>query len=259
MFMTDNDFDEAERYLEQALRQDPENSSAYLGKLMTELKIHNTDELSKVSKSLKGEKLFQRALSFANDEERRQLEGYVEAQKQAETERKYAKAQEMMKTIDSSTRAQHILDLLVPIVPYKDTEALIQEVSQKKKDIEILEKKYADAYSAKREVDRSNLTDIEEINRVAGMFEALGDYKDCKSLAEEIRRSGIERIKEAKRSKLIRKCLIIVVVMAILGAGAFYAYTKISERKAEQARIEAEKNEEKSRIEALRKELQGLN
>ena len=47
--------------------------------------------------------------------------------------------------------------------------------------------------------------------------------------------------------------------MAILGAGAFYAYTKISERKAEQARIEAEKNEEKSRIEALRKELQGLN
>ena len=55
----------------------------------------------------------------------------------------------------------------------------------------------------------------------------------------------------------------IFVTMAIIVAGAFYAYVKISEqyaaKKAEQARIEAEKNEEKSRLDALRKELQGLN
>lgn len=258
IFLEDNNFDEAERYFEQAINQSPENSQAYLGKLMTKLRVHNMDELSKVA-NFKDDKLFQRALSFANDEEKRQLEGYVEAQKQADMERKYVQALNMMKTIESSTRAQYILDLLVPIVPYKDTEALIQEVSQKKKDIEILEKKYADAYSAKREVDRSNLTDIEEINRVAGMFEALGDYKDCKSLAEEVRRSGIERIEEAKRSKRIRKWLMIATVTAILGAGAFYAYTKISEQKAEQARIEAEKNEEKSRIEALKLQFQGQN
>ena len=256
IFLEDNNFDEAERYFEQAINQSPENSQAYLGKLMTKLRVHNMDELSKVA-NFKDDKLFQRALSFADGEEKRQLEGYVEAQKQADMERKYVQALNMMKTIESSTRAQYILDLLVPIVPYKDTEALIQEVSQKKKDIEILEKKYADAYSAKREVDRSNLTDIEEINRVAGMFEALGDYKDCKSLAEEVRRSGIERIEEAKRSKRIRKWLMIATVTAILGAGAFYAYTKISEQKAEQARIEAEKQEEKSRIEALKLELQG--
>ena len=33
------------------------------------------------------------------------------------------------------------------------------------------------------------------------MFEALGDYKDCKSLAEEIRRSGIERIEKTKEAE----------------------------------------------------------
>lgn len=138
----------------------------------------------------------------------------------------------------------------------KDTEALIQEVCQKKKDIEILEEKYAESWRAKREVERLNLPEIEEINRVAGMFEALGDYKDCKSLAEEVRNSGIERIDEAKRSKRIRKWLMIVAVLALSGAGVFYAYTKISERKAAQAGIEAEKSEEKSRIEALKLELQ---
>ena len=51
----------------------------------------------------------------------------------------------------------------------------------------------------------------------------------------------------------------IFVTMTIIGAGAFYAYTKINEQKAEQIRIEAERNEKKSRIDALRKELQGLN
>lgn len=266
LFLEDEELDEAERYIEQALRQDPENSFAYLGKLMTELKVHNADELSSNSSCLKEHKLFQRALKFANDEEKIQLERCLEtneknheAQKQADMERKYVQALDMMKTINSSTRAQNILNLLVSIAPYKDTEALIQEVSQKKKDIEILEEKYAEAWSAKRELDRLNLTEIEEINRIAEMFEALGDYKDCKSLAEEIRRSGIARIDEAKRSKRIRKWLMIVAVMALIGAGVFYAYTKISERKAEQARIEAEKSEEKSRIEALKLELQGQN
>ena len=211
LFLEDKEFDEAERYIEQALRQDPENSFAYLGKLMTELKVHNTDELSRSSSCLKEHKLFQRALKFANDEEKIQLERCLEtneknheAQKQAETERKYVKALRMMKTIDTSTRAQNILNLLASITPYKDTEALTQEVRQKKHDIEVIEKKYSEAWSAKREVERLNLPDIEAINRIAEMFEALGDYKDCKSLAEEIRRSGMsvsKRPKEAEESE----------------------------------------------------------
>lgn len=263
IFMEDNNIDEAERYLEQALRQDPENSLAYLGKLMIALKVHNIDELSSISSSLKEQKLFQRALKFANDEEKIKLEHCLEtneknneALKQADIEKKYVQVLDMMKTINSSTRAQNILNLLISIAPYKDTEALMQEIRKKKQDIEILERKYAEAWSAKREVERLNLPDIEEINRIAEMFETLGDYQDSKSLAEEIRRSGIERIEEAKRSRRIKKWLMIFVTMAIIGACAFYAYTKISEQKAAQLRIEAEKNEEKSRIEALKLELQ---
>lgn len=76
--MDDNNIDEAERYLEQALRQDPENSLAYIGKLMIELKVHNLDELSNISSSLKEQKLFQRALKFANDEKKIKLERCLE-------------------------------------------------------------------------------------------------------------------------------------------------------------------------------------
>ena len=269
IFMDDDNVDEAERYLEQALRQDPENSSAYIGKLMIELKVHNMDELSNISSSLKEQKLFQSALKFANDEEKIKLEYCLEVneknlatKKQVENEHIYVKVLAKKETISSSFDAQNIINLLMSIVPYKDSETIIQELEQKKAEFETLERSYMNACVANRKNNIENLKnpDIEKFNRVAEMFEALGDYKDCKSLAEEIRRSGVERVEKAKRDKKIRKLMLIFITMAIIGAGAFYAYIKISEqsiaKRAEQARIEVEKNEEKSRIEALKLELQ---
>ena len=45
---------------------------------MIELKVHNMEELSNISSSLKDQKLFQRALKFANDEEKIKLERCLE-------------------------------------------------------------------------------------------------------------------------------------------------------------------------------------
>ena len=267
IFLDDNNIDEAERYLEQALRQDPENSSAYIGKLMIELKVHNIDELSNISIPLNEQKLFQRALKFANDEERIQLEHCLEvneknleAKKQFENEQKYMKALTMKAKIDSSSDAQNIINLLTSIVPYKDSEALIQEIKPIKHKFEELEKKYSEAWSEKRAVEQQKKADISEFNRVASLFDLLGDYKDCESLAEEIRRSGIERTEKAKKDKKTMIILAIVLVAVIGGVLLIKFYQNWNERieqeKIEQARIEAEKNEEKSRIEALKLELQ---
>ncbi len=73
IFLSDDDFDEAERYFEQALRQDPENSQAYLGKLMAQKRVHNTDELARIDSQLSEEKLFRRALEFADDAKKQEL------------------------------------------------------------------------------------------------------------------------------------------------------------------------------------------
>ena len=75
----DGKFDDADRYLEQALNQDPENSRAYLGKLMVEKRVHNTDELVKLAQPLDDNKFFKRALRFANDEEKANLQAYAAA------------------------------------------------------------------------------------------------------------------------------------------------------------------------------------
>lgn len=79
IFLEDEDFDEADRYFEQALNQDPENSNAYIGKLLVAKKVHNIDELLNLPVNLADEKLFQRALKFADGEEKNRLEEYVQA------------------------------------------------------------------------------------------------------------------------------------------------------------------------------------
>ena len=145
-------------------------------------------------------------------------------------------------------------------MPYKDSEAIIQEIKQIKQKFEELEKKYSEAWSEKRVIEQQKKTDISEFNRVASLFDLLGDYKDCKSLAEEIRRSGIERIEKVKKDKKTMIILAIVLVAVIGSVLLIKFYQNWNERaeqeKIEQARIEAEKNEEKSRIEALKLELQ---
>ncbi len=52
------------------MKQDPENSLAYLGKLMAQLRVHNLGELSRVSSPLKEQNLFRRAVEFANDSQK---------------------------------------------------------------------------------------------------------------------------------------------------------------------------------------------
>ena len=167
---------------------------------MTELKLHNIHELINIPCSLKEQKLFQRALSFATDEEKVQLEQYLEAQnhskeakKQSDLEQTYIKALEMKEQINSSAYAQALINLLKTIAPYKDSEVLILEIEQKKKELD----------------------------------------------------------KKARKQWIITT---VVIAVLIAGEWVFAQYKQWSER---QARIEAEKNEEKSRIEALKLELQG--
>ena len=216
IFLEENNFDEAERYFEQAINQSPENSQAYLGKLMAELKVHNTDELSKVSTPLKEHKLFQRALSFANEEEKRTLESYVEAQnnavkaeKQAEMERIYTDALERKEKIISSTDALATINLLKSITPYKDSEALIIEL-------------------------------------------------------EQIKRIKRDNEKKTKKKIILGFVSIVVFVVIVVCISKYLEHRRIAQEHAEQqrieqSRIEAEKQEKKSRIEALKLQLQGQN
>ena len=149
IFLSDNDFAEAERYFEQALRQDPENSQAYLGKLMAELRVHDLDGLSSIRSPIGEQKLFRRAVEFADDEEKLALEKCLEA------------------------NTAHI-----EAMKQKTREEL-----QKQQEAEALEKKYDEATYDKQYGEDNRNTDY--LKRAAELFAELGDYKDSRILARD--------------------------------------------------------------------------
>ena len=157
IFLSDGDFDEAERYYEQALRQDPENSAAYLGKLLAQLRLHSADELTGVSTPFAEHKLFQRALEFANDDERAELQRYLDAQttnleakKEAERERIYTRALQLKAKITNQAQANTVIAMLSPIVPYKDSGAIIEEVRQNIAELDEEERRRLEAEQAQQ-------------------------------------------------------------------------------------------------------------
>lgn len=165
IFISDDDFDEAERYFEQALRQDPENMHAYLGKLMAEQKVHNLNELSGISSPLSASPLFKHALEFASDEAKITLQkclnvnaAYIarlEAQNKAERQRLLLEAQE---------------------------------------------KKYQKAISSKKHGEEHD-NNIYHLKQAKKLFEELGDYKDSESLAEALSKAIAEAEAEHSRKK----------------------------------------------------------
>lgn len=230
LFLEESNFFEARRYFEQALRQDPENSSAHLGKLMAELKIKNMDSLPDANLSLSDNLLFQRALRFASEEDKAKLEEYakVNAEKCAERE---AERAEMFKRAAQRAREYHGLSAT-------QIQQKLREEAQRK----------ARECTSEEEID----TPIGDKGSTEEPHHQEAESEEHRKIREEQNKIRAERNK--KRMKLIA---VIVIAGAAIYYGVGYYQEYAAAKRAEEARIEAEKQEEKSRIDALKLELQG--
>jgi tetratricopeptide (TPR) repeat protein len=78
MFLEDGEWDRADDFCEQVLNIDPECATAYLGKLMTELRAHTTEALKGQAEPFDDKNNYQKALRFADDDLKEKLRGYIE-------------------------------------------------------------------------------------------------------------------------------------------------------------------------------------
>ena len=187
IFIEDGEFARADQYLEQALTQDPENSRAYLGKLMVELGVRTTEDLAGAP-LFEQSRLFQRALKFASAEERVSLNGYIEAHnayierqreaEQAELEGRYRRALALRASADTPEDYQEITEILESLGSYKDAQTLSAEVQR---DIEMKEK-YEKAVAM---LERA--TTPQDYDDLTAMLEELGSYRDTPSLVARVR------------------------------------------------------------------------
>ena len=79
ILIEDSDYGKAKEYLDQALGIDPECAKAYVGQLLCELKLNREDLLATESRDYQDNKLFEKAVKFADEEYADQLKKYVEA------------------------------------------------------------------------------------------------------------------------------------------------------------------------------------
>lgn len=227
LFLEDGEFENAGRYLNQALNQDVENARVYLGQLMLEYEAHSTSELiDKLSKPIEEEKLFQRALRFADDDYKKQLEDLAQAsrdkleQQRLEQERKKAEQearrektyQEILALKEKASTLldfNKILGLASTVRGYKDIETIYNEISRARET----EQQYQDVLNEKRNAKKSK-----DWSSVITHLSALKGYKDTKELLKEANET-FEQVHKRENRKLF---LIILLVVALCVA-AFMA------------------------------------
>ena len=193
----DGDFDEAAFYLQPVLTQYPDNSDAYLAKLMINKKVHNPDELTQLATPLENEELFQVALRFAIDEEKFKLNEYARINN-AELERRYLKAIELKDRAETLEDFNGLIAELKAIAPYKDAESLLSEANASLTKAHELETKYKSALQRMKNADASV---ARELNNLIEIFNSLGSYKDAANLADEAKNILEQRYNEALKLK----------------------------------------------------------
>ena len=78
MLLEDADWQKADELLEQVLNHEPENASAYVGKLMIDVKVNKEENLKKIAVDFSENSNYQKAVRFGDKELKEKLKAYNE-------------------------------------------------------------------------------------------------------------------------------------------------------------------------------------
>lgn len=233
MFLEDGDWKSADEYCEKVLDIDPECAEAYLGKLMLSLKVNKREELKNCSQPFDDKNYYQKAIRFADDALKKELEGYIESIRYRIFDEAYKSAQNLMSSAKTELEFKNAASKFNEIKNFKDSEKLALECLKKAEETRLEAEQRAKENRLSYLYDCSvsemeSATTSKEFKKVAEKFKALKNYEDsesnvqlCLRKAEELRLEE-ERIAEEERLE--------------------------AERRAEELRLEEERLAEEKRI-----------
>lgn len=214
LFLEDKDWDNADRYCEKVLDQEPENAMAYVGKLMAELRVPRQEGLVEVEIPFEDHNNYRKAIRFADDELRAALQSYnVGIRERNETERKtllYEEACVRLKEASTEKECIEVSKAFQALGDFDFAEEMAQECLDKAKKIQ--SERYDRAVDIMNQADTMmNQSETEDkynkYKEAEELFVTLHGfqdadllYKKCKEQAEAIRREMIyESAEEAMR------------------------------------------------------------
>ncbi len=276
LFMEDGEFARADELCEQALNQDPKNAQAYVAKLMIERKNSRQEQLSEGTQELTENKYFQKALRFAEDGLKQELERCNQMIMDRNKDNVYADILESVKKNGVQGGIKETIAVLETAISryegllgWRDSEA---QIEQCKSRIETLRgqlyQEMADliAQHPEEETDAEKLLQIMET--AIDNYQALGEFEDSESLLRDCRQKREQyraQIEKEKRNRLKRRavvsglaaCAVIAVILVIKGI-----YSTIQHNRAYEAMTAlAEKGEYSAAVaemEAIGKKQEGI-
>lgn len=152
MFLEDGDWKSANEYCEKILDIDPENASAYLGKLLSELEVKNQESLKDQTKPFDNRNNYQKVIRFADEKLKTELAGYIEhinlRNEKARLDNIYIRAKNVMSMANTESDYKEAAQLFESICDYQDSTVLAKECYEKAEN---------EKQTAAREIQRSNL------------------------------------------------------------------------------------------------------
>jgi len=216
LFLEDGEFARADELCEQALNQDPKNAKAYVGKLMVERKLRKQEELSKGTEMLTENNYFQKALRFAEEGLKKELDRCNEMIMDNKKELTYNQAMKLVRESGVQGGVEAAIEALnqaiakyESLLGWRDSAEQIEACRAKKNAH--FDKAYQDAMKLMK-TDSSKLTPNSMLNVMSEAIEKLEflkgyQYLDSKKLLSECidKKREYEEIIRKKREEIRKK------------------------------------------------------
>ena len=204
MYLEDGEWDKAIEYSERVLDKDPENAEAYVGKLMSDLKVRRRTDLNNQTQPFNENKNFKKAIRFANAKQKNELNGFIDfinnrnaEQKRKEEEERHKQAEErrrqekehkeklyneaVRKMNDAVTKDDFLFaaQKLSNLRGYKDADVLCDKCQREAEQL----RKEAEYKAAVEKMKNASTTD--DYQDAAACFCSIAGFKDANSLADK--------------------------------------------------------------------------
>lgn len=229
LFLDDGDFENAIKYSERVLDEDPENYYPYFAKLLCDYKSRKKEDLSKLDSPFSDDMNFKKVIKYSNKEFGDEL---IFINNEIINRNKYASCLEDFSNIVDLDDCHDCIKEFNEIIDYKDSKSYIQKCKDLLVEIPIRDK-YAQACNLYNRATINENCDcdllIENLNKAVDLFTGL-NYKDissndmireCNLKINELnkiksKRKEIEKTNDIYNKSKKKKRLIIFTVVGII-------------------------------------------
>ena len=219
MFLEDGDWNSADEYCEKVLDMDPENAEAYLGKLLSELRVRKQEALKDQAEPFDYSNNYQKTVRFADDKLKTVLVGYIEhidtRNENARLDSIYIRAKNAMSTANTESAYKKVATLFESISEYQDSIVLAQSCYEK---ADVARK---DAILAEGKSKMSNES-ISNYESAIKLFESVSGWKDadekiyaCRKKIEEIKAKAEKIARRNKKIAIITTSIVCAIIAFI--------------------------------------------